>query len=728
MFPTPEFLVARPIRDLVPVEDARRPLRVVIASLARGGAERIVLEWLGAEAQRGREIQLAVVHSRRRAWRAPQEVQVIERGKESPETFMRSLAQRWRGMDGAVSAHLVGDELLAILWDAGIATIPTIHNTREGWRNDPRRWEASRVPFALACAEAVRSQMLGHGCNVPVVAIRHVPAAPRGAADGERRRALRAAWRIADSTLLVAAVGAFKPQKDFARAVEILAALRRSRDAALVILGGVLDRGQLAELERTVERAVALGVADHLKLPGFVDPIGPWYAASDVLLAASRHEGLSMAACEALAAGLPVVALDVGGQSEIAHERLALLAPDATAQSVADRMAALPVRIGLAVASAARAPRVWSVATAWVQGGDPAVQTIFVTANLNAGGAQRSLVNLCGTIARRHRAAVAVCGETTHGAFARTLSQHGVRCFRPAPSPDPFALAESLLVEACRAGARNVCFWNADPRVKLLVSKFAPPALRLVEASPGAYAFEEMEAERAFARTITYSIDAYHERLDLLVLKYAAEPPRGCRRIAVIPNGVAPRPVRSSAPPTPRFLVSGRIAPSKRLETVFAAFAAFRTSRGDAELHVVGQAEPRHAAYAAGLLERSAAGGIVFRGAMPGLEHLDEDFTAALVLGTHQGCPNAVLEAMAAGIPVIANASGGTGELVREDETGWLLAEDPAPGALAEAMEACTRDRERAARLKHAARERVRREFSIEAMAGRYLACLEGAA
>jgi glycosyltransferase involved in cell wall biosynthesis len=113
-----------------------------------------------------------------------------------------------------------------------------------------------------------------------------------------------------------------------------------------------------------------------------------------------------------------------------------------------------------------------------------------------------------------------------------------------------------------------------------------------------------------------------------------------------------------------------------------------------------------------------------FRGPLPGLEHLEEDFTAAVVLGTHQGSPNAVLEAMAAGIPVIANASGGTGELILDRETGWLLPEDADATALASAMSECAADPARAAAYAARARIVVQRDHSLEAMAQRYVEAL----
>src|SRR6188768_3237734 len=206
MFGAPEFLVARPIPALVPVDDRRGELRVLLASLARGGAERIVLDWLDAEARRGRAIELAVVHPRRNAWRAPARVALLERNGESPRAFVESLARRWHATPGAVSTHLIDDEMLAVLWSAGIPTIPTVHNAREGWRNDPAQWRAAHVPHVIACADAVRDQVVDAGCVVTAITVRHMPVSQRSAVDAERRRVLRAEWRIGEATLLVGAI------------------------------------------------------------------------------------------------------------------------------------------------------------------------------------------------------------------------------------------------------------------------------------------------------------------------------------------------------------------------------------------------------------------------------------------------------------------------------------------------------------------------------------------
>src|SRR5262249_46266471 len=141
-----------------------------------------------------------------------------------------------------------------------------------------------------------------------------------------------------------------------------------------------------------------------------------------------------------------------------------------------------------------------------------------------------------------------------------------------------------------------------------------------------------------------------------------------------------------------------------------------------AELHLLGGAEPRHADYAAAV--RAAAGEeldrtVFLHGATGDSVERLADFDLFVVLGRDQGSPNALLEAMAAGLPCIANDDGGTGEQIRHEETGLLLPDRTAE-TLAPAIVRLLGDRALAAGLGSAARTRARRSFSMDAMVARY--------
>ena len=79
-----------------------------------------------------------------------------------------------------------------------------------------------------------------------------------------------------------------------------------------------------------------------------------------------------------------------------------------------------------------------------------------------------------------------------------------------------------------------------------------------------------------------------------------------------------------------------------------------------------------------------------------------------------EGAPISILEAMAAGLPVVASDVGGVGELVVDGATGLLVpAGDPA--ALAAALERLLADPELRRRLGAAGRERARERFDLRA-------------
>lgn len=116
-------------------------------------------------------------------------------------------------------------------------------------------------------------------------------------------------------------------------------------------------------------------------------------------------------------------------------------------------------------------------------------------------------------------------------------------------------------------------------------------------------------------------------------------------------------------------------------------------------------------------------------GAVP-IERVRQEMAAADVMlhpsvtgtdGDREGIPNAVLEAQAAGLPVVATRHGGIPEAVADGETGLLVPERDA-AALAGALRRVIDEAGMRLRLGRAGAERARREFSIERQANAYLA------
>ena len=87
----------------------------------------------------------------------------------------------------------------------------------------------------------------------------------------------------------------------------------------------------------------------------------------------------------------------------------------------------------------------------------------------------------------------------------------------------------------------------------------------------------------------------------------------------------------------------------------------------------------------------------------------------------HEGLPYVLLEAMTAGVPVVASSVGGLPEVLQLDRCGLLVP----PGdeaALAAAIDTVRRDGAASARMAARARTAVRARFSAAGMAERYAA------
>lgn len=160
--------------------------------------------------------------------------------------------------------------------------------------------------------------------------------------------------------------------------------------------------------------------------------------------------------------------------------------------------------------------------------------------------------------------------------------------------------------------------------------------------------------------------------------------------------------------------------PRKRIDLFLRAFAEFKARVPDAAALVVG-AGPEADALGALARELSIADAVTFTGFVPD-KQLPAYYGASDVY-VHT-CKNesfglSVLEASAAGLPVIAVNEGGPREILENNVTGVLV--DPAPGAIARAVYALALDPAQRARMGAAGRLRANALYSWERGAREFL-------
>jgi N-acetyl-alpha-D-glucosaminyl L-malate synthase BshA len=115
---------------------------------------------------------------------------------------------------------------------------------------------------------------------------------------------------------IVIHVSNFRPVKRVTSVVDVFARIRHHVPARLIMVG---DGPDLPEASRL---AKSLGVSDDVQLVGEQDQVVPLLSAADVFLLPSAQESFGLAALEAMACQVPVVASRVGGLPELVEDNV----------------------------------------------------------------------------------------------------------------------------------------------------------------------------------------------------------------------------------------------------------------------------------------------------------------------------------------------------------------------------------------------------------------------
>lgn len=217
------------------------------------------------------------------------------------------------------------------------------------------RFLHQRMHGALGNASAVAGELIAEGAPPERVRVirNGVKAPPTGP---EARAAARARLGVEEGRFALLVVANLIPLKGHLDLVDALSRVNERLPPSWVLLLAGRDDGHGAVI---LERARALGLADRIRLLGSRSDAPDLFAGADLVVLPSHEEGFSNALIEALGAGAPIIATDVGGAREAIEDGVSGVIvpprdPAALAAAIAALAAAPESRAALGAAAAAR--------------------------------------------------------------------------------------------------------------------------------------------------------------------------------------------------------------------------------------------------------------------------------------------------------------------------------------------------------------------------------------
>lgn len=302
----------------------------LVENLERGGLERTVIDLIAAQREAGHRcavvclFQEGMLAAELRA----QGVEVRACGKRrGPDVRALLEARRFiaRTPGAVLHTHNSMAHYYAVLAASGLPVsrvINTRHSMGGGKGTARQEWlyrcSMRATDHVVAVCEAERARLQANGVQ-PRSTLSAIPNgislerfAPVSMAQ-RRTLAEDLGWR--SDRRIIGTVGRLQPIKDQARLIRAFGRVHSEMpDAALAIVG---DGALRPQLEQVVEE---LGLRQSVRFLGDRSDVPQLLAGMELFALSSLSEGYSVALTEACAAGLPIVATDVGGNREIVRD------------------------------------------------------------------------------------------------------------------------------------------------------------------------------------------------------------------------------------------------------------------------------------------------------------------------------------------------------------------------------------------------------------------------
>jgi L-malate glycosyltransferase len=296
----------------------------IIDSLAVGGAERMQETFAFTATSRG-ILPTIILLSRRSGTHLPQRiastgvrlVEITGKNLVDPARFFRLVSFLRSERFDVLHAHLTHAIILGS-WGGMLTGTPVVSTLHSITTEEHKVLEALSLILGSRRIIAVGNEV--RRAHEPRLPGRRLDVVPNPVAAGvhltdKERNALRRELAGNEHRPILISVGRIEVEKGMTDLLDAVSMLRTNHPDVLLLIAG---KGTLeGELNRKIE---ILELQDNVNMLGIRDDIPRLLAASDIYVSSSHWEGMPISILEAMSAGLPVVATNVGDVPHIIND------------------------------------------------------------------------------------------------------------------------------------------------------------------------------------------------------------------------------------------------------------------------------------------------------------------------------------------------------------------------------------------------------------------------
>lgn len=233
---------------------------------------------------------------------------------------LAALCREW-GIE-LVHCHYLREHYTALLAKRYLPGLRVVYTNHFVQANDAftrftnRRMDRKQDQIIAVCSRG-REQLIANGWSGERIRVVFNAVDPAVWAGDRSESTLRQELGLGEDAFVMLCASRFAGDKGHRYLLDSVKRLTQETDRPFTLV--LAGDGPLLEAAQAQARALELG--DRVRFIGFREDIKNLYKGADLYVNSSRHEALSFLIIEAMAAGLPVIATDMGGNSDIVNDR-----------------------------------------------------------------------------------------------------------------------------------------------------------------------------------------------------------------------------------------------------------------------------------------------------------------------------------------------------------------------------------------------------------------------